>query len=373
MAAINTTFSIFDPDNDSASVIESKSLAFANNLVSLVPELNAVVTAMNFNATNSTSPTSWTIAGSGSQAFAIETGKSYVVGMTVKVASTASPQNWALGDVTAVSSGSITVAFRASNGSGTFSAWTISQNADQTTVRTVRDARTSNTVLTIADMAKFIDVTSGTFTQAFNPVADLTNGWFVTYKNSGTGVVTLDPNSTETINGNSTLTIYNGETYQILCTGSALFAFLVSRDIGDQEVICHTGNGYGSTNTKRRRYTTKVKDTATGIITYADSSTLGATFTVHVPGTYLIHRQEKYNSTSGRGGIALNASSGTANYSTLAFAEKLGALSVLNTSIYGSSTAMRELAVSDVIVSHDDSVLFDDTSDDVFIHVKRVG
>lgn len=373
MAAINTTFSIFDPDNDSASVIEAKSLAFANNLVAFTPELNAAITAMNFNATNATSSTSWTIASSGSQAFAIETGKSYVVGMTVKVASTASGQNWGLGDITAASSGSITVAFRASNGSGTFSAWTISQNAEISTLRTVRAARTSNSQIVSTDVGKFIEVTSGTLTQTFEAASTLDNGFFITYRNSGTGVVTLDPNSTETINGNSTLAVYNGETYHIMCDGSNLFAKLYSKDIGDQELICHTGNGYGSTNTKRRRYTTKVKDTATGIVTYADSSTLGATFTINVPGTYAITRQEKYSSLSGRGGIALNASSGTANYNTLAFAEKLGAVSVVNTSIYSCVTVVRELAVNDVIVAHDDATLFDDTSDDVFIMVKRVG
>lgn len=357
---------------DDQATHNSRSYAFVAALDTFGTEANALAQAMNFNATNSTSATSWTVASSGSQAFAIETGKSYVIGMTVKVASTASGQNWGLGDVTAASSGSVTVAFRASNGSGTFSAWTISQNADQTTVRTVRSARTSNTIITLADIGKFIDITSGTFSQTFDPAASLVNGFFITIKNSGTGVVTLDPNSTETINGSSTLAVYNGETYHVMCNGSALFAILISRDIGDQEIICHTGNGYGSTNTKRRRYTTKVKDTATGIITYADSATLGATFTINVPGDYLITRQELYNTTAGRGGVALNPSSGTTNYGSLAFAQRLGGISALTANSYGGVTILRRLAVNDVIAAHDGAVLFDGVTDEIFFSIKRM-
>lgn len=142
--------------------------------------------------------------------------------------------------------------------------------------------------------------------------------------------------------------------------------------VGDEEIIVHTGNGYGSTNTKRRRYTTKVKDTATGIVTYADSSTLGATFTINRAGDYLITRGEKYGSASGRGGIALNASSGTTSFFSLAYAERLIGIACDNTKIFGSATVLRRLAVSDVVVAHDDSTLFNDTTDSTFMSIKRI-
>ena len=228
MAAINTTFSIFDPDSDSASVIEAKSLAFANNLVTFVPELNAAITAMNFNATNSTSSTNWTIASSGSQTFAIETDKSYVVGMTVKIASTASGQNWGLGDITAASNGSITVAFRAKNGSGTFSAWTISQNAEISSRWRSRSARTSNNQITSSDLSKLIDITSGTFDQTFDPAADLGDGFNVTIRNSGTGDVTLNPNGSETIDGRTSFIMFPGEMREIFCDGTALYSVVLN-------------------------------------------------------------------------------------------------------------------------------------------------
>lgn len=372
MAAINTTFQTINADTDSAAVIETKAFAFANNMVSVIPEINAAVTAMNFNSTNATSSTSWTVASSGAQAFAIETGKSFVQGMTVKVARNGAANNWGLGDITAASDGSIEVTFRESNGSGTDTDWIISQNAEISTLRTTRDTRTSNTILTTADVGKYIEVTSGTFSQTFSASSSLLNGFFVTYENSGTGVVTLDPNGSETVNGASTLKIYHGEIYHIMCNGSNLFAKRIGNNFGTQEVVVHTGNGYGSTNTKRRRYSTASTETGTDI-TYADSSTLGATFTINTPGTYIIHRQEERNSNSANGGVGLNASSGTANFTALAFAEKVGRLALGTAATVCSMTAIIDLAATDVIVPHDDNALFDDTTDDSFFRIKRIG
>lgn len=224
---INTVFDIFNPEGDTPAVIEAKAIAFANNMVTVTEEINATTQAMNFNATNSTSTTSWTVANTGSKTFTIEAGKSYVPGMTVKVASTASGPNWGLGDVTAASSGSITVAFRVKNGSGTFSAWTISQNAEISTLRTAREARTANTIISTSDVGKLIDITSGTFTQTFSAAATLGNGFFVTIRNNGTGDITLDPSGSETIDGRTSFIMFPGEVREILCDGSALYSLVI--------------------------------------------------------------------------------------------------------------------------------------------------
>lgn len=91
------------------------------------PELDTAVKAFNFNATNSTSTTSDTIA-TGSTTITVQASKSYVVGMTVKIAYTTDATNWMLGEVTAYDSGtgSLTVNVRSKNGSGTYTAWTVS-------------------------------------------------------------------------------------------------------------------------------------------------------------------------------------------------------------------------------------------------------
>lgn len=92
----------------------------------------AATTAVSAPGTSATSTTSVTI-GTGSKAFTIQTGKSLVVGMSVKVAETATPTNWMFGDITAYNSGTgaLTVNVTKTNGSGTIAAWTVSLSGVQ--------------------------------------------------------------------------------------------------------------------------------------------------------------------------------------------------------------------------------------------------
>lgn len=85
-----------------------------------------------------------------------------------------------------------------------------------------RVARTSNVKLTGAEFGRFIDITSGSFTQSFDPVAALGQGWFCYLRNSGTGEVTLDPNASETLDGLTSFIMYPGELRLILCDGTVL-------------------------------------------------------------------------------------------------------------------------------------------------------
>lgn len=90
--------------------------------------LTAAQNAVNAPGTSGTSTTSIAI-GTGSKTFTTQTAKSFVVGMKVIAAVTASPQtNWIYGTITAYNSGtgSITINAESAMGSGTFAAWTIS-------------------------------------------------------------------------------------------------------------------------------------------------------------------------------------------------------------------------------------------------------
>ena len=90
----------------------------------------SATTAVNAPGTNATSTTSLTV-GTGSKSLTIQTGKSIVVGMSLKIASTASPGNWMAGDVTAYNSGTgaLTVNSVLTAGSGTVADWTVSLTA----------------------------------------------------------------------------------------------------------------------------------------------------------------------------------------------------------------------------------------------------
>ena len=91
---------------------------------------NAAATALTAPGTAATSTTSLTLS-TGSKTLTIQAGKSLVVGMSVKIAHTADPVIWLHGDITAYNSstGVLTVQVGVSNGSGTYSAWTVSVSA----------------------------------------------------------------------------------------------------------------------------------------------------------------------------------------------------------------------------------------------------
>lgn len=89
-------------------------------------------------------------------------------------------------------------------------------------VKLIRSARTSNTVLGVADKWMLIDITSGTWTQTFAQAATLGNGWWCYIRNAGTGDITLDPNASEQIDGLTSFVMYPGECRLVQCDGSAL-------------------------------------------------------------------------------------------------------------------------------------------------------
>lgn len=117
-----------DPTNFS-----TRADAFMTALPTFATECNATAVAMTLNATNSTSTTSLVI-GLGSKSLTVQTAKSYVVGMTVKIASTASPTNWMIGDVTAYTTGTgaLVVNVLYSGGSGTIASWNVMQSVATT-------------------------------------------------------------------------------------------------------------------------------------------------------------------------------------------------------------------------------------------------
>jgi hypothetical protein len=70
-------------------------------------------------------------------------------------------------------------------------------------------------------------------------------------------------------------------------------------------------NGYGSTNTAIRRFTTVATNQGADI-TYADSATLGATFTINTAGIYAIAYNEQFGGAASFG-ITLNDSNLTSS------------------------------------------------------------
>lgn len=234
-----------------------------------------------------------------------------------------------------------------------------------------RSARTINTELAVADRGALIDITGGTFTQTFSSVATLTAGWFCYIRNSGAGVITLDPNLSELIDGLSTRTLTTGQVMLVVSAGTELSTVAIE-GVGNHVITAHTGNGQASINTGQRRFTTIQTNVGTAI-TYADSATLGATFTINESGIYSVHGRDAHTLAGMYSGITRNATVldvGVNSLSVTAGQRVCLAGPAPSATFVGASDVVR-LVVGDVIRFN--SAGNDNTSGLVQFSIRKVG
>lgn len=194
----------------------------------------AATSAQNYAAAlNGTSTTSLAV-GTGTKTITTQSGKNFVVGEWVLVARTAAPANYMVGQVTSYSSTTLVVNATATGGSGTYTDWTISPAGSPGPTGSTgpsyvqgRSAKTSGYTLVAGDLGNIIDCTSGSFTLAFTAASTLTSSWWCEIRNSGTGDITLDPNSAEQIDGLTSFVMYPGEHRRVFCTGTAFVSLVL--------------------------------------------------------------------------------------------------------------------------------------------------
>jgi hypothetical protein len=159
----------------------------------------------------------------------------------------------------------------------------------------VRVARTSNTILDGTNRGNLIDITSGTFSQTFTAAATLGNGWFAYVGNSGTGFVTLDPNSTETITVNgvaqTTWVLWPREMGLIVCNGSNFFYYNIQKGEITQTISTGVASVAFSTGLNYRRNmmlfleNVEVSTTGDSRLTISSNTFRDATYTVLLSNT----------------------------------------------------------------------------------------
>lgn len=119
-------------------------------------------------------------------------------------------------------------------------------------------------------------------------------------------------------------------------------------------VRLNTANGYGSTNTMIRRFTNTVTNQGSDI-TYADSATLGATFTINTAGVYSISYSDNFSAAT-QMGLSLNSSQLTTAINSIAVADVLAA----STSQGANGTTLVQwtgyLPAGSVVRAHDSAV-----------------
>lgn len=83
----------------------------------------------------------------------------------------------------------------------------------------------SNTNITVTSRAQIFEVTSatGAGTLSFDPVGTLKDGFWIGFTNLGTGAWTLNPNGSEQIDGQTSISLNPSESCFIFCSGGALY------------------------------------------------------------------------------------------------------------------------------------------------------
>jgi hypothetical protein len=307
-----------------AEVQSDADAAAESALAAATSETNAAASAAKLTGTSTTS----LAIGTGSKAFTTQAGKFFDAGARVLVTSDADPDARSMfGIVTAYSGTSLTVEVSVVVGSGTYADWTIRVSGERgaqgeaSSPALILSSRTSNTILGLSDSGKLIDITSGTFSQTFDAAATLGSGWWCYLRNSGTGSITLDPNSSETIDGSTTLVLNSGDVRLVQCDGSSFRTILI---VGEQVLHVRDEKTSGSspaspvaTTWTARVLNTVVRNTIPGSSLASNTVTLPAGIyeaTARAPAIAVnTHRARLQNTTAG---TTIDVSGCAATYST---------------------------------------------------------
>lgn len=86
--------------------------------------------------------------------------------------------------------------------------------------RTWRRTMTGAGSITTADHETLVEATTGTWTLSIGAIAGFPAGFRFAFRNGGSGTITIDPNSSETIDGAATIAIAAGESCLVVSDGS---------------------------------------------------------------------------------------------------------------------------------------------------------
>jgi hypothetical protein len=118
----------------------------------------------------------------------------------------------------------------------------------------------------------------------------------------------------------------------------------------NSSVHLHTLNGYGSSSNKIRRWTSIITNTGSDI-TYADSASLGATFTINTDGIYSISYADEFNASSWLG-LSLNSNQLTTVIYSITDADALIIKNTAAANNVGVVSLVIPLSAADVIRCH---------------------
>jgi hypothetical protein len=237
--------------------------------------------------------------------------------------------------------------------SGTWPNQTIASSNSGGTVTSVSGTGTVQGLSLSGTVTSSGNLTLGGSLSAVNLTSQVTGTLPVA--NGGTGATTLTSNNVIIGNGTSAVQFVapstsgnvltsNGTTWTSAAPGGA--------GVGDHEVYVTTGNGYGSTNNKIERFSVTQRNVGTAI-TFADSASLGSSFTINEAGIYAMEYSSYSNATDSTIGISVNSTQLSTGIKSITAANRIciaGTNASQSGQIFVSTTAL--LAATNVVRPH---------------------
>jgi len=212
----------------------------------------------------------------------------------------------------------------------------------------VASAATIN--LTALLSTRNINITGTTSITAFTVLAG--SLYFVRFA----AALTLTNNANIVTNTGASITTSSGDTCTLRATAANTVEVLsyvpavLMQQATRSMVRLNTANGSGSTNTAIRRFANTVTNVGTDI-TYADSASLGASFTINALGVYAITYSDEFSTTIDMG-LSLNSTQLTTSIKSIAVADRLASITSAGTNFDGSVSWAGFLPAGSVIRPH---------------------
>jgi hypothetical protein len=136
------------------------------------------------------------------------------------------------------------------------------------------------------------------------------------------------------------------------------------------EVYLDTGNGFGSTNTRIRRFF-NIRKNIGSAITYTDSATLGATFTINESGVYSASIVDRSSGNNIFGGMSINGNVGSDFQNSANDGLRMLTVRTANAGDTGTGSGACYLSAGDVLrVQFDSGSKPDDNANAIYAQVR---
>lgn len=339
---------------------------------------DGVQASLDIGAASGTSTTSLTV-GTGSKSFTIQTDRAFFAGQSAVLAYNVTPTTQMTGTITSYDSatGAVVMNATGTSGSGTYADWTLSLSPSSGATLGANTFTGAQDWATGASIASASTINLNTATGNRVHVTGTTTITVVTLTRGPRtlifdGALTLTHNATtNNLPGGANIITAAGDRAIYESDGTTVYCIAYIPASNDNGITVTTGNGYGSTNTKIRRYTTTLASSGTAI-TYADSATLGATFTINVAGLYEIFTVDTKGAASAIFGASVNSAQLTTNIQSITAANRIVYSTSLNGAVSPVSRTVR-LAAGDVVRPHGDGTCDSVSGADSMFSIRRIG